>query len=159
LCLAKGITGGYLPLAATLTTEEVFAAFLGRPEEGKTFQHGHTFTGNPLGCAAALASLDRLRRDVLPALPDRIDRLAGHLRRIAERPWVGDVRQRGLLAGIELVKERTTKERFPAELRMGAKVCRRMRDEGVLLRPLGDVLVVMPPLAINASLLDRLGDV
>src|SRR5262245_3640612 len=88
-----------------------------------------------------------------------IERLGGHLNRIAELPCVGDVRQRGLLAGIELVSNRATKERFPADLRIGAKVCRAMREEGVLLRPLGDVIVVMPPLAIDASLLDRVGNV
>lgn len=159
LCLAKGLTGGYLPLAATLTTEEVFAAFLGRPEEGKTFYHGHTFTGNPLGAAAALASLDLLERRVLPALPEKEERLRRHLARLAELPCVGDVRQRGLMAGIELVRDRTTKERFPAAERVGQRVCRRTRQQGVLLRPLGDVVVVMPPLAIDRCLLDRIAEV
>jgi adenosylmethionine-8-amino-7-oxononanoate aminotransferase len=157
LCLAKGLTAGYLPLAATLTTEYVFAAFLGRPEEGKTFFHGHTYTGNPLGAAVALASLDLFEKNrVLEAMPEKVERLTRHLERLAELPWVGDVRQRGLMVGIELVADRATKARFPAERRVGAEVCRRAREEGVLLRPLGDVLVVMPPLTIPLSLLDRL---
>lgn len=159
LCLAKGLTGGYLPLAATLTTEEVFRAFLGRPEEGKTFYHGHTFTGNPLGAAVALASLDRLEEVVLPSLSAKVERLGEHLERLARLPCVGEVRQRGLMTGIELVRDRRTKERFPAAARMGARVCRLAREQGVLLRPLGDVVVVMPPLAIDGSLLDRIGDV
>lgn len=159
LCLAKGLTGGYLPLAATLTTEEVFAAFLGRPEEGRTFQHGHTFTGNPLGCAVALASLDKLQREVMLGLAEKVAQLTRLLERIATLPCVGEVRQRGLLAGIELVKDRTTKEGYPPTRRVGAKVCRALRAEGVLLRPLGDVIVVMPPLSIDAALLERIGDV
>jgi adenosylmethionine---8-amino-7-oxononanoate aminotransferase len=159
LCLAKGLTGGYLPLAATLTTEEVFGAFLGRPEEGKTFHHGHTYTGNPLGAAVALASLDLLEKKVLPVLPEKIERLQSHLRRLAGLPMVGEIRQRGLLAGIELVRDRVTRERFPAQSRLGAAVCQRVREQGLLIRPLGDVLVVMPPLAIPLPLLDRIGDI
>ncbi|MGL4550005.1 MAG: adenosylmethionine--8-amino-7-oxononanoate transaminase [Gemmataceae bacterium] len=153
LCLAKGLTGGYLPLAATLTTEEVFAAFLG-PD--RTFYHGHTYTGNQLGAAVALASLDKLL--AMPDLPEKVARLTAHLDRLRGLPAVGDVRQRGLLAGVELVKDRATKERFAPELRMGARACRLMRDRGVLLRPLGDVVVVMPPLGMDAGSLDRVGD-
>ncbi len=157
LCLAKGLTGGYLPLAATLTTEEVFAAFLGRPEEGKTFYHGHTYTGNPLAAAVALANLDLMERSrLLEELPAKVERLRSHLGRLAELPCVGDVRQCGLMAGVELVADRASKRPFPSERRVGAAVCRRARDQGVLLRPLGDVLVVMPPLTIPLSLLDRL---
>jgi adenosylmethionine-8-amino-7-oxononanoate aminotransferase len=160
LCLAKGLTGGYLPLAATLTTDEVYGAFLGRPEEGRTFYHGHTYTGNPLGAAVALANLELLQSaGTLDALPAKIDRLRLHLERMAQLPHVGDIRRRGLMAGIELVADRATKRPFPAERRKGAQVCRAAREQGVLLRPLGDVLVVMPPLAIDISLLDRLCDV
>lgn len=160
LCLAKGLTGGYLPLAATLTTDRVFEAFLGPAEAGRTFYHGHTYTGNPLGAAVALTSLELLLGPRgLPALPEKVERLRMHLDRIRDLPIVGDVRQRGLMAGIELVRDRATKERFPATLRMGAQVCRQARQEGVLLRPLGDVVVVMPPLAIDLSLLDRLAGV
>jgi adenosylmethionine-8-amino-7-oxononanoate aminotransferase len=160
LCLAKGLTGGYLPLAATLTTEEVFNAFLGPAEAGRTFYHGHTYTGNPLGAAVALASLERLLGPKgLPALPAKIDRLRRHLQRLRELPVVGDVRQRGLMAGVEIVRDRATRTPFPPALRVGSRICRLCRDQGVLLRPLGDTVVVLPPLAIEDSLLDRLGDV
>jgi adenosylmethionine-8-amino-7-oxononanoate aminotransferase len=160
LCLAKGLTGGYLPLAATLTTEEVFKAFLGHPEEGRTFYHGHTYTGNPLGAAVALANLELLdNEEFWRDLPRKIECLRIHLLRIAELACVGDVRQRGLVAGIELVEDRVSKRPFPATMRMGARVCRIAREHGVLLRPLGDVLVVMPPLSIDISLLDHLCNV
>jgi len=157
LCLAKGLTGGYLPLAATLTHDEIYRAFLGRPEEGKTFFHGHTYTGNPLGAAVALANLELIESSgLLAALPAKIECLRQHLERIAPLPIVGHVRQCGLLAGIELVADRATKRPLPPEQRTGAAVCRLARAQGVLLRPLGDVVVVMPPLAIDLSLLDRL---
>jgi adenosylmethionine-8-amino-7-oxononanoate aminotransferase len=159
LCLAKGLTGGYLPLAATLTTEEIFAAFLGRSEEGRTFYHGHTYTGNPLGAAVALANLELLEAAVLPQLPEKITRMRGHLDRMAALAHVGDVRQRGMMAGIELVSDKVTKQPFAAERRMGAQVCRRARELGALLRPLGDVVVLIPPLAIDVPLLDRLCEV
>src|SRR5262249_40291705 len=107
LCVAKGLTGGYLPLAATLTTEEGYAAFLGRPEEGRTFYHGHTYTGNPLGAAVALANLDLLESSgVLNELPAKSARLGAHVERIARLAAVGDVRQQGLMAGIELVRDK-----------------------------------------------------
>jgi adenosylmethionine-8-amino-7-oxononanoate aminotransferase len=157
LCLAKGLTGGYLPLAATLTTEPVYQAFLGRPEEGRTFYHGHTFTGNPLGAAVALANLERLATAaVLEGVPARAERLRWHLDRLAQLPHVGDVRQKGLMAGVELVQDRATKQPFPPERRTGMQVCRAARDQGVLIRPLGDVLVIMPPLTIDLPLLDKL---
>ncbi len=160
LCLAKGLTGGYLPLAATLTTEQVYQAFLGPAAAGRTFYHGHTYTGNPLGAAVALASLERLLGpEGLPALPAKIEQLSRQLERLREIPIVGEVRQKGLLAGVELVQDRTTRQPFPPERRTGQRVCGEARDRGVLLRPLGDVLVVMPPLAIDLSLLDWLGDV
>jgi adenosylmethionine-8-amino-7-oxononanoate aminotransferase len=160
LCLAKGLTAGYLPLAATLTTDEIFSAFLGRPEEGKTFFHGHTYTGNPLAAAVALANLELIEQTgLIESIPAKAARLADHLARMATLPVVGDVRQRGLMAGIELVQDRQTRQAFPAERRVGWHVCRRAREQGVLLRPLGDVVVVMPPLAIDVSLLDRVGNV
>jgi adenosylmethionine---8-amino-7-oxononanoate aminotransferase len=160
LCLAKGLTGGYLPLAATLTTDEIYSAFLGAPQEGKTFFHGHTYTGNPIGAAVALANLEHIEQtDLIASLPAKMDRLRDHLARIATLPIVGDVRQRGLMAGIELVQDRASRQPFPGPLRTGFRVCRAAREHGVLLRPLGDVIVVMPPLAIELSLLDRLCDV
>jgi adenosylmethionine-8-amino-7-oxononanoate aminotransferase len=157
LCVAKGLTAGYLPLAATLTTDEVFAAFLG---DGKTFYHGHTYTGNPLGAAVALANFDLMESSgLLAALPAKIERMKQHLDRLSQLPCVGEVRQRGLLAGIELVQDRAAKQPFPPDWRVGAQVCRRARDRGVLLRPLSDTIVLMPPLAIDLSLLDHLGEV
>jgi adenosylmethionine-8-amino-7-oxononanoate aminotransferase len=160
LCLAKGLSAGYLPLAATLTTEEVFRAFLGEPHEGRAFYHGHTFTGNPLGAAAALANLQRLETaGVLEALPAKEERLGKLLRKMEGLPCVGEVRQRGLMAGIELVQDRASRQPFPAVRRVGSQVCRRAREHGVFLRPLGDVIVLMPPLAIPDPLLDRLGEV
>jgi adenosylmethionine-8-amino-7-oxononanoate aminotransferase len=156
LCLAKGLTGGYLPLAATLTTEEVFRAFVGPPASGRAFYHGHTYTGNPLGAAVALANLRLLEGGVLASLPDKVARLRRHLARLAGLPCVGDVRQCGLIAGIELVADRGTKAPFPAGRRVGARACRLAREKGVLLRPLGDVIVVMPPLAVGESELDLL---
>ncbi len=160
LCVAKGLTGGYLPLAATLTTDEIYRAFLGRPEEGRTFYHGHTYTGNPLGAAVALASLELMESNgVLAAMPPKVELLGRHLQRIAELPHVGDVRQKGLMAGIELVADKASKQPFPPAARMGAAVCSRARDHGAILRPLGDVVVLMPPLAIDLPLLDRLGQI
>ncbi len=160
LCVAKGLTGGYLPLAATLTTEEIYRAFLGRPEEGRTFFHGHTYTGNPLGAAVALANLELMEtNEVLAGLPPKIELLRRHLDRIAALPHVGNVRQKGMMAGIELVADRASKRPFPAAARTGAAVCLRARDHGAILRPLGDVVVLMPPLAIDLDLLDRLGQI
>jgi adenosylmethionine---8-amino-7-oxononanoate aminotransferase len=157
LCLAKGVTGGYLPLAATLTTDEIYRAFLGRYEDSKTFFHGHTYGGNPLGAAAALATLDVFDEEkTLEHLPPKINRLAEHLARIARQRHVGDVRQRGLIAGIELVRDRETKEPFAWGERRGIRVCQHAITEGVWLRPLGNVVVIMPPLAISLDELDRI---
>lgn len=160
LCLAKGITGGYLPLAATITTEEVYSAFFATAAQGKTFQHGHTYGGNPLGAAAALATLrvfeEERTMDRLGPLSDRLARLLG---RFAHLRNVGDVRQKGLMAAIELVSDRETKAEFPSHHQVGNRVCRRARELGVLIRPLGDVLVVMPPLSISEEQLDRIMDV
>jgi adenosylmethionine-8-amino-7-oxononanoate aminotransferase len=157
LCLAKGLTGGYLPLAATLTTDEVYKAFLGRYEESKAFFHGHTYGGNPLGAAAALATLEVFEEEqTLANLLPKIERLAEHLARIAQHPHVGDVRQRGLIAGIELVRDRQTKEPYPWAEKRGIRVCEHALREGVWLRPLGNVVVIMPPLAISLEELDRI---
>ncbi|HEX3997854.1 MAG TPA: adenosylmethionine--8-amino-7-oxononanoate transaminase [Pirellulales bacterium] len=157
LCLAKGITAGYLPLAATLATDEIWRAFLGNYSENRTFFHGHTYGGNPLGAAVALESLNLFADEqTLARLRPKIDRLAEHLARIAGLPSVGDVRQRGLIAGVELVRDPLTREPFPWEERRGLRVCERARAEGVLLRPLGNVIVVMPPLAITLEELDRI---
>lgn len=157
MCLAKGLTGGYLPLAATLTTQEVFDAFLGEVHEHKTFYHGHTYTGNALGCAAALASLDLFEgTDLIASLGPKIERIAQALRRMAELNYIGDVRQCGLMVGIEIVRDRAARESFPYDKRLGGRVCTAMRPKGVMLRPLGDVIVLMPPIAIDMATLDRL---
>jgi adenosylmethionine-8-amino-7-oxononanoate aminotransferase len=157
LCLAKGITGGYLPLAATLTTEEIHSAFYGRSADGKTFYHGHTYGGNPLGAAVALATLKVFDdEDTLAAMRPKVARLAAWLAEMADHPLVGDVRQRGLIAGVELVADKASKQSFPWERQLGAEVCRRARKHGLFVRPLGDVQVVMPPLSITMDQLDEM---
>lgn len=159
LCLAKGLTGGYLPMAATLATERVFEAFLGLPEDGRTFFHGHTYTGNALAAAAALATLQIFEDDgILAELPGKISRLGAELARLRDLPAVGDVRQFGLAAGIELVADRDSRTPFPASERRAMRVCRAARDRGVFLRPLGDVIVLMPPLTITTTELTMLID-
>jgi adenosylmethionine-8-amino-7-oxononanoate aminotransferase len=160
MVLAKGITGGYLPLAATLTTEEVYGAFLGEHHEFKTFFHGHTFTGNPLACAAALANLEVFARDkTLEQLAPKIDFLARRLERFKELPAVGEVRQCGFMTGIELVADKETKDSFPTQEKMGIKVIMEARKRGVIIRPLGDVIVIMPPLSISEEELEELVEV
>ena len=150
MCVAKGITGGYVPLAATFATQRIFDAFLGEPWENKTFYHGHTYTGNPVACAAALASLDLFKRNGLVAsVADKSVALARMLDELRLLPHVGDVRQKGFMVGIELVADKRSKEPFDPKRRAGASVCNNVRRHGVILRPLGDVVVVMPPLAIG----------
>jgi len=157
LCLGKGLTGGYLPVAATLVTDEIYNAFLGDYTSLRTFFHGHTYGGNPLGAAVALANLDVFEEErTLEQLPPKIERLASHLQRIAERPHVGHVRQRGLIAGIELVHDKATKRPYPWTERRGWQVCQYARQEGVFLRPLGDVIVIFPPLAISLEEIDHI---
>ena len=157
MCVAKGITGGYLPLAATFATQRIFDAFLGDPWEGKTFFHGHTYTGNPLACAAALASLDLFEKnDLLAAVRRKSEALAAMLAPLADLPHVGDVRQKGLMVGIELVADRTTKQPFDPKRRLGAEVCAKVRRHGVIIRPLGDVIALMPPLAMPLEDLGRI---
>lgn len=152
LCLAKGLTGGYLPMSATLVTERIFEAFLGDPAEGRTFFHGHTYTGNQLAAAAAHATLDIFETgDVLGRLQPVIARLHAELERLQVFPNVGDIRRFGLAAGVELVADRATRAPFPPSERRGMHVCMAARDAGVFLRPLGDTIVVMPPLSISES--------
>jgi adenosylmethionine-8-amino-7-oxononanoate aminotransferase len=157
LCLGKGLTGGYLPMAATLATDQIWHAFLGEYAQSRTFFHGHTFGGNPLCAAAALASLEVFETEqTLARLPAKIERLSERLAPIAEHQQVGDVRQRGLIAGIELVRDRSTKEPYPWAEKRGMRVCDHAMSEGVWLRPLGNVIVIMPPLAITLDDLDRI---
>ena len=157
MCLSKGLTGGYLPLAATLTTDRTYDAFLGDMDEQKTFYHGHTYTGNALGCAAALANIELFQREqTLARLPDKIDCMQRHLARIAQHENVGDVRQCGLIAGIELVADRASRKAFAYGQQVGAKVCMHARRYGVIIRPLADVIVLFPPLSISMEHLDKL---
>jgi adenosylmethionine-8-amino-7-oxononanoate aminotransferase len=157
LCLAKGLTGGYMPVAATLATDEIYQAFMGGYAESKTFFHGHTYGGNPLGCAAALATLEVFEQEqTLANLPPKIRRLETHLARIAAHPHVGDVRQCGLIGAVELVRDRSTNEPYPWKEKRGIRVCDVARKHGALLRPLGNVLVVMPPLVVSLEELDRI---
>jgi adenosylmethionine-8-amino-7-oxononanoate aminotransferase len=149
LCLAKGITGGYLPLAATLTTQKVYEGFLFDYNKQKTFFHGHTYTGNPLACAAALANLEVFQKErTLKKLGPKIKFLAKKLKMFYNLPLVATVRQKGFMVGIEL--------RGRLQDRMGARVCQRVRQYGVILRPLGNVIVIMPPLSISIEELDFL---
>lgn len=160
LCVAKGLTGGYLPLAATVTSRKVYEGFLFDYKEQKTFFHGHTYTGNPLACVAALANLDLFEKEkTLKRMQTRIEYLRNRLQKFKELEHVGDVRQKGFMVGIELVKERTAKTPYAWEEKIGAKVCQRVRARGVILRPLGDVVVLMPPLAIGREAMDRLLEV
>jgi adenosylmethionine-8-amino-7-oxononanoate aminotransferase len=157
LCLAKGLTGGYLPLAATLATDRIWQAFLGTYESSRTFFHGHTYGGNPLGAAAAVATLEVFEQEhTLANLQPKIARLQEHLARISVHPNVGDVRQLGFIAGIELVGDRVTREPFPWTERRGQRVCDYAISQGVWLRPLGNVVVIMPPLSISLEELDRI---
>lgn len=150
MCVAKGITGGYLPLAATFATQPIFDAFLGEPWEGRTFYHGHTYTGNPLACAAALASLDLFERNnLVVSVANKAQTLSHMLNDLRSLPHVGDIRQRGFMVGIELVEAKRTKQPFDPKRRVGAEVCARVRKHGVIIRPLGNVIVFMPPLAMG----------
>ena len=159
MALSKGITAGYLPLAATLTTQKVYDAFLGEYRELKTFFHGHTFTGNPLACAVALKSLDLFESDrLLEQLQPKIARLGERLAEFARLPHVGDVRQCGLAAGIELVEDKVTRRAYPWELKTGVRVCQEARKQGIFSRPLGNTVVVFPPLAITPDELELLLD-
>lgn len=157
MALAKGMTGGYLPMAATLTTDEVFGAFLGDYSEFKTFFHGHSYTGNQLGAAAALASIDLLLRPESLRDRSRLEReLAGLLACLWDLPHVGDIRQVGLIAGVELVKNWRTKEPYDLAERAGIRVCAEMAQNGVLTRPIGNVVVVMPPYCTTPGQLERI---
>lgn len=160
MATAKGITGGYLPLAATLTTEEIYGGFLGDYRELRTFFHGHTYTGNPLACAAAIANIDLFKKEkTLGKLQPKITFLTRELRRFAGLAHVGDIRQKGFMAGIELVKDRKTKEPYPLEDRIGIRVIGEARKHGLIIRPLGNVIVLMPPLAISRKELGRMVDI
>jgi adenosylmethionine-8-amino-7-oxononanoate aminotransferase len=153
LCLAKGLTGGYMPLAATLATERIYEGFLGAPEEQRTFFHGHTYTGNPLACAAALANLDAFEQErTILRLQPKIRLLGELLGEVEEMPEVAEVRGRGFIAGIDLGKH-------DPSLRLGHLVTLEARRRGAIIRPLGDTIVLMPPLSISEDDLRRLVEI
>ncbi len=157
MAISKGLTGGYLPLGATLTTEKVYRAFLGDYHEWKTFFHGHSYTGNPLACAVALASLELFRQERTLA---RVRRGQPLLRRglapLARRPHVGDIRRRGYMVGIELVQDKATKTPYPLVARIGHAVALEARRRGLLIRPIGNVVILMPPLSTPEKELVRM---
>jgi adenosylmethionine-8-amino-7-oxononanoate aminotransferase len=157
LCLAKGLTAGYLPMAATLTTERIWDAFLGPHGDRRTFFHGHTYGGNPLAAAVGLASLDLFREErVLESLPPKIARLREHAERLGRLDHVGAVRQCGLVAGLELVADKATGRGYPWQEKRGTRACLTARSHGALLRQLGDVVVIMPPLCVTLEEIDAL---
>jgi adenosylmethionine-8-amino-7-oxononanoate aminotransferase len=158
LCLGKGITGGYMPLAATLTSERIFEAFLGTHEQYRAFFHGHTYTGNPLGCAVALANLDCFENE---RVVERTQQRAAQMKDLLEKhvaglAHVGDVRQWGLMVGIELVRDRQHRQPYDPAEKIGAKVIAAAREKAVIIRPLGAVIILMPPLSISAAELEEL---
>ncbi|MBE1555348.1 adenosylmethionine--8-amino-7-oxononanoate transaminase [Sporosarcina limicola] len=157
MTVAKGITGGYLPVAATLASEEIYEAFYGEYEEMKTFFHGHSYTGNQLGCAAGLANLEIFEKEgLVQQAMEKADLISELFEGLKELEHVGDIRQCGMMCGIELVKDRATKELFPFELRVGYQSTLKMRELGMLTRPLGDVIVFMPPLAATHNQLKEM---
>ncbi|MBN2466789.1 MAG: adenosylmethionine--8-amino-7-oxononanoate transaminase [Deltaproteobacteria bacterium] len=160
MTMGKGITGGYLPLAATLATDEIYEAFLGKQEEFKTFFHGHTYTGNPVTCAAALANLDIFEKEqTMVHLQGKVTRLQELLTRCKSLKHVGDIRQKGFMVGIELVSDTKTKESYPYEEKVGIRVIQEARKHGLVIRPLGDVIVLMPPLSTTEDQLREIVDI
>ncbi|MDD5043954.1 MAG: adenosylmethionine--8-amino-7-oxononanoate transaminase [Candidatus Omnitrophica bacterium] len=160
VCISKGLTAGYLAMAATLAREEIYNAFLGDYKEQKTFFHGHSYTGNPLASAAAIANLAIFKKEkVLTNLQPKIEYLKQSLKRFNTLTHVGDIRQKGFMAGIELVKDKTNKTPYPWEDKIGIRVCQEARKHALILRPLGNVIVLMPPLAITLPELEKLTEV
>ncbi len=159
LCLAKALTGGYLPLAATLTTQKIYRRFLGKYEDYKTFFHGHSYTANPLACAVALENLNVFRREkTLERLAPKQKWMGDFLKDLSAHPHVGQVRQAGFMAGIELVADKKGNRSFPPENRLGGRLCQRALQYGAWLRPLGDVIVLLPPLSLTSRDWNRLAN-
>ena len=157
MAISKGLTGGYMPLAATLTTEEIYKAFLGTYQDFKTFFHGHSYSGNPLGCAVALANLKVFKNDkTLTRLQPKIKTMTRLLQPLWQLPHVGDIRQQGFMAAIELVADKKTREPYPLDARVGHRVCGIARRRGLLLRPLGNIIVLIPPLSTTLTELRRM---
>jgi adenosylmethionine---8-amino-7-oxononanoate aminotransferase len=159
LAIAKGMTAGFLPLGATLATEAIFDAFLAPAHASRQFFHGHSFTGNALGCAAALGNLEIFaKEDVLARVERTSAHLAHRLDGLRTRGCVGDIRQRGLMVGVELVRDRATRAPFDSRDRVGHHVCMAVRKYGIILRPLGDTVVIMPPLSVTEAEIDAIVD-
>ncbi len=160
LAVAKGLTGGYLPVAATLATEEIYSGFLGGYDEFRTMFHGHTYTGNPLGCAAAIANLEIFDNErTLKKVRAKADYLKELLHSLDELPHVGEVRQTGMMVGIELVKDKATREPYEPNEKIGIKVIEEARDRGMIIRPLGNVIVLMPHLTFTRPQLERMVEI
>ncbi|WP_027409964.1 adenosylmethionine--8-amino-7-oxononanoate transaminase [Anoxybacteroides tepidamans] len=160
VCLGKGITGGYLPLAATLTTEQIYSAFLGEAQENKTFFHGHTYTGNQLSCSVALKNIELIeKRNLIPEVQRKARLLEGMLQKLYELPIVGDVRQKGLMVGIEIVQDQKTKEIFDRSKQFEHQIILEARRRGLIIRPLGPVLTFIPVLAMPEEQLEEAVDI
>lgn len=160
MALAKGITGGYLPLAATLTTQSIYNAFLGEYSEFKTFFYGHSYTGNPLGCAAALANMEIFEKEkTLTKIQAKIRLLSQGLESLKEHDHVGEIRQCGMMVGIELVKDRKTKQPYALVEKKGVQVALSAKKRGMLIRPLGNVVVLMPPISTPNRILTRMAQI
>jgi adenosylmethionine-8-amino-7-oxononanoate aminotransferase len=157
MTVAKGLTGGYLPLAATFATQTIFDAFLGHPSEGKTFFHGHTYTGNPLACAAAIANLELMEAHAtVQNVATNAPLLGELLEPLRDLPHVGEIRQKGYMTGIELVRDKASRARFDPNLRVGHGFCQALRGRGVIIRPIGDTIILMPAPAMPLQLLRTL---
>ena len=150
ICLAKGLSGGYLPIAATITTEKIFNAFRGQYNEGKMFSHGHSYTGNPLACAAALANIEIFKKEkIIDKIQPKIQTFWKELKKLEKLRFVGDIRGIGLMVGIELMRDKLKKIPFQVEERVARRITLKVREKGLAIRPLGDVLVFIPPYSIT----------
>ncbi|WP_114382274.1 adenosylmethionine--8-amino-7-oxononanoate transaminase [Paenibacillus prosopidis] len=160
MVIGKGLTGGYLPVAATLATDQVYNAFYADYEEQKTFFHGHSYTGNPLGCAVALRSLELFEeRNIVEGVKVKASFVEQKLKSLIDRPHVGDIRQKGLMVGIELVRDKVSREPYDWTERIGVRTSLRARELGMLTRPLGNVIVFIPPLVSTEAELDAMTDI
>ncbi|MGM0881632.1 MAG: adenosylmethionine--8-amino-7-oxononanoate transaminase [Bacillota bacterium] len=160
MVIGKGLTGGYLPVAATLATDQVYDAFYADYEEQKTFFHGHSYTGNPLGCAVALRSLELFEeRNIVEGVKVKASFVEQKLKSLIDRPHVGDIRQKGLMVGIELVRDKMSREPYDWTERIGVRTSLRARELGMLTRPLGNVVVFIPPLVSTEAELDAMTDI
>ena len=160
MCISKGITGGYMPLAATLTTDEIYHAFLGDMKDKKTFYHGHSYTANQLACAAGIASLEIFKEEkTIEKMQEKIYLIRERLDKIGEMVHVGEARQRGMIIGIELMKDKENRVPYAWEDCMGAVVCMKAREHGLFIRPVGDVVVFMPPLCSTIEEINKMLDI